>query len=163
MTALTLKPKALTREAFAPYGDVIACDGAERFWINEGTTERFHDLARVEMGGGRTLISIFRAQPRPTPIALTVMERHPLGSQAFVTLERRPFLVVVAPPGPPPPPDSFEAFITDGNQGVNYHAGVWHHPVLALLQETDFLVVDRGGPGDNCDEVVLPKGILLVC
>ena len=163
MTSLQLKPKALTREAFAAFGDVISCAEAESFWINEGTTERFHDLAKVDVGGGRALINIFRARPRPTPIALRVMERHPLGSQAFMALERRPFLVVVAPPGRSPVPDTLEAFITDGTQGVNYHPGVWHHPVLALLQETDFLVVDRGGPGDHCDEVALPGGIFLVC
>ncbi len=163
MAALQLKPKPLTREAFAPFGDVIETDDAERLLINEGTTERFHDLAKVELGGGRALINIFRAQPRPSPIAIRMMERHPLGSQAFVTLERRPFLVVVAPPGAPPEAAALRAFITDGNQGVNYHPGVWHHPVLALVQETDFLVVDRGGPGGNCDEVPLPEGIFLVC
>ena len=163
MAALQLKPKPLTREAFAPFGDVIETEDAERLLINEGTTERFHDLAKVELGGGRALINIFRAQPRPSPIAIRMMERHPLGSQAFVALERRPFLVVVAPPGAPPEAAALRAFITDGNQGVNYHPGVWHHPVLALLQETDFLVVDRGGPGANCDEVPLPEGIFLVC
>jgi ureidoglycolate lyase len=163
MAALQLKPKPLTREAFAPFGDVIETEDAERLLINEGTTERFHDLAKVELGGGRALINIFRAQPRPSPIAIRMMERHPLGSQAFVALEHRPFLVVVAPPGAPPEAAALRAFITDGNQGVNYHSGVWHHPVLALLQETDFLVVDRGGPGANCDEVPLPEGIFLVC
>jgi ureidoglycolate lyase len=163
MAALQLKPKPLTREAFAPFGDVIETEDAERLLINEGTTERFHDLAKVELGGGRALINIFRAQPRPSPIAIRMMERHPLGSQAFVALERRPFLVVVALPGAPPEAAALRAFITDGNQGVNYHPGVWHHPVLALLQETDFLVVDRGGPGANCDEVPLPEGIFLVC
>jgi ureidoglycolate lyase len=163
MAALLLKPKPLTREAFAPFGDVIETEDAESYLINEGTTERFHDLAKVELGGGRALINIFRAQPRPSPIAIRMMERHPLGSQAFVALERRPFLVVVALPGAPPEAAALRAFITDGNQGVNYHPGVWHHPVLALLQETDFLVVDRGGPGANCDEVPLPEGIFLVC
>jgi ureidoglycolate lyase len=163
MAALLLKPKPLTREAFAPFGDVIETEDAESYLINEGTTERFHDLAKVELGGGRALINIFRAQPRPSPIAIRMMERHPLGSQAFIALERRPFLVVVAPRGAPPEGAALKAFITDGNQGVNYHPGVWHHPVLALVQETDFLVIDRGGLGANCDEVPLPEGIFLVC
>jgi len=163
MAALHLKPKPVTKDAFRAFGDVIETAGAERMLINEGTTERFHDLAKVVLGRGSALINIFRAQPRPTPIAIRMMERHPLGSQAFVALERRPFLVVVAPAGVAPEAAELRAFITDGNQGVNYHPGVWHHPVLALVQETDFLVIDRGGPGENCDEVPLPEGIFLVC
>jgi ureidoglycolate lyase len=35
---------------------------------------------------------------------------------------------------------------------VNYHRGVWHHPLIALDGVSDFLVIDRGGPGSNCDE-----------
>ena len=100
---IQLEIEPLTREAFAPFGDVIACDEAARhFAINEGTTERFHDLARVDVadGKGRALINIFRAQPRELPMTLTMMERHPLSSQAFIPLSKRPYLVVVAPPAP---------------------------------------------------------------
>ena len=78
---ITLKPMPLTREAFAPFGDVIDTLGAEHFPINEGTTERFHDLAAVDIAeeGGRPLINIFRGQPRDLPLAIRMMERHPLG------------------------------------------------------------------------------------
>ena len=48
MQTLTLQP--LTRAAFEPFGDVIELDGAQHFPINGGTTERFHDLARVDVG-----------------------------------------------------------------------------------------------------------------
>ena len=155
MDALRLFPAPLTEESFAPFGDVIEVDSTQRIEINEGTTERFHDLAAVDVksGGGHPLINIFRGQPRPQPIDIRMVERHPLGSQAFIPLREQTWLVVVAPPGEAPDPSQLRAFRAEGHQGVNYHAGVWHHPLLVLKPDHDFLVVDRGGPGDNCDEV----------
>ncbi|MEE2997699.1 MAG: ureidoglycolate lyase [Pseudomonadota bacterium] len=155
METLQLFPAPLTREAFAPFGDVIQTDGAQRIKINEGTTERFHDLARVDLAsrGGHPLINIFRGQPRPQPINILMVERHPLGSQAFIPLRNACWLVVVAPPEDAPDPSKLRAFRARGDQGVNYHVGVWHHPLLVLEHNHDFLVVDRGGLGANCDEV----------
>lgn len=155
MDALRLFPAPLTKESFAPFGDVIEVDGTQRIEINDGTTERFHDLAAVDVksGGGHPLINIFRGQPRPQPIDIRMVERHPLGSQAFIPLREQTWLVVVAPPGEAPDLSQLRAFRAEGHQGVNYHAGVWHHPLLVLKPDHDFLVVDRGGPGDNCDEV----------
>ncbi len=151
---ITLKPETLTSGEFAPFGDVIQIEGATHYPINEGTTERFHDLARVDVNAkdGRPLINIFRGQPRDLPMPIRIMERHPLGSQAFIPLSARPYLVVVAPPGDPPVPDDLRAFIAAPGQGVNYRRGVWHHPLIALDAESDFVVIDRGGSGENCDE-----------
>ncbi|MGI9464143.1 MAG: ureidoglycolate lyase, partial [Aestuariivirgaceae bacterium] len=117
-----LKPEPLSREAFAPFGDVIETAGAEHYPINQGTTERFHDLARVNISieGGKPLISIFRSQPRPQPIALELMERHPLGSQAFYPLQDRDWLLVVSVAKQPCDPDGLRAFRATGTQGVNY-------------------------------------------
>jgi ureidoglycolate lyase len=148
----TLIAQPLTRDAFAPFGDVIAADEVARHYpINGGTTERYHDLASVDVSaeGGRALISIFRAQPRTLPFAVTMLERHPLGSQAFVPLTRLPYLVVVAPPDEA---TAMRAFVVTDGIGVNYARGVWHHPLLALEERCDFLVVDRGGAGRNLDE-----------
>ncbi|GAB7533246.1 hypothetical protein PS3A_56620 [Pseudomonas sp. 3A(2025)] len=61
-------------------------------------------------------------------------------------------MIVVAPVGEEPDPALIRAFITNGKQGINYHHGVWHHPVLSLQAQEDFLVVDRSGEGNNCDE-----------
>ncbi|MBI3284421.1 MAG: ureidoglycolate lyase [Burkholderiales bacterium] len=155
MPALPITP--LTRQAFAPYGEVIMLDGARHFPINQGTTERYHALATADTGNGQTILSLFRAQPRSLPLAISVMERHPLASQAFVPLTQDPadaYLVVVAPPGAFDPA-LMQAFICRGWQGVNYAKGVWHHPLIALHKVSDFLVMDRLGPGQNCDEVVL--------
>ena len=158
-----LHPEPLTREAFAPFGDVIQADGAaSRFLINGGNTERFHDLARLEPGeGGKVIVSIFRGQPRALPFTVSMMERHPKGSQAFIPLSGRPYLVVVAPPGAMPSVDTLRVFLAAGNQGINYATGVWHHPLLALGAVADFLVMDRSGPGGNCDEVSLPDAGLI--
>jgi len=153
--AIELTSAPLTRAAFAPYGEVIDTDSDNFYAINQGTTLRFHDLARVDVAseGGGALINIFRGQPRSLPIEIRTMERHPLGSQAFVPLQDHVWLVVVSPPGQRPRPDTLQAFRSTGRQGVNYRRGVWHHPLLVLRPDHDFLVVDRGGPGENCDEI----------
>lgn len=146
----------LSRAVFAPYGDVIETDGADHYPINDGTCLRFHDLARITVGAdGHPLINIFRARPVAWPLQIEKLERHPLGSQAFYPLERQPYLVVVAGPSDLPDEVVPRAFLASGRQGVNYHAGVWHHPLLALDVESEFLVIDRGGPGQNCEEVAL--------
>ena len=160
---LPIDIESLTREAFAPFGDVIAADDVARHYpINAGTTERFHDLARVDVtaDNGRTLINIFRALPRALPFEVRMLERHPLGSQAFVPLSARPYLVVVAKPGELDP-STLRAFLIDDGRGVNYARGVWHHPLLALEATSDFLDVDRGGAGHNLDEQDLPAARVL--
>ncbi|KAF1030129.1 MAG: Ureidoglycolate lyase [Burkholderia plantarii] len=154
--ALPLEP--LTREAFAPFGDVIELAGARRFAINGGTTERFHDLATIDVGeaGGRPLVNLFRGQPRAWPIEIAMMERHPLGSQDFVPLDLAGRYAVVVARAGEFDPAGLRAFLAEGWQGVNYAKGVWHHPLLALDRVSDFVVIDRGGQGEpNCDEIEL--------
>ncbi|AIO65467.1 ureidoglycolate lyase [Burkholderia oklahomensis] len=160
MKTLAIEP--LTRAAFAPFGDVIETDGAKQIPINLGTTMRFHDLARVDVAdeGGRPLVNLFRGQPRTLPFEVTMLERHPLGSQAFVPLADAPYLVVVAPAGDLDP-SRIRAFVTRGWQGVNYAKGVWHHPLIALRGVSDFIVVDRGGDGLNLNEQWLPESLWL--
>lgn len=149
----TVLVEPLTRAAFAPFGEVIDLEGAEHFPINAGAAERYHALAAVDVRGpnARASISIVRGKPRALPLSLPFVERHPLGSQAFHPLSQHPFLVVVAPdeggrPGKP------RAFLTSPGQGVNYAVGTWHGILAPLEAECDFLVVDRGGDGDNCEE-----------
>jgi len=148
MIDLAVEP--LTEAAFRPFGSVIeAASAVEAFDINDGTTRRFHDLARVCAVDGELCLSIFRGQPFELPLTLQTLEHHPLGSQAFVPMAGGRFVLVVAAPGKTPNPGALRAFITDGSQGVNYAPGTWHHPLLALDAVSDFLVVDRSGPGDN--------------
>jgi ureidoglycolate lyase len=151
MTTITIRP--LTKESFAPFGEVLETAGAETRLINAGTCIRFHALATVETrgAGARAVVSLFRAEPTAVPISLSMMERHPLGSQAFWPLSGGDWLVAVAPNenGRPGAPLVFRA---TGLQGVCYAPNVWHHPLLALDQVSNFLVIDRDGPGGNLEE-----------
>ncbi|CAD5199738.1 ureidoglycolate lyase [Pseudomonas sp. FEN] len=152
MRTLTIEP--LSKEAFAPFGDVIETDGSDHFMINNGSTQRFHRLATVQTAtpDDQAIISIFRADALEMPLTVRMLERHPLGSQAFIPLLGNPFLIVVAPLGDAPLSGLVRAFVSNGRQGINYHRGVWHHPVLTIEKRDDFLVVDRSGSGNNCDE-----------
>jgi len=151
---LTAQP--LTAEAFAPFGQVIECQGHASYAINEGSSQRFTDLAQLESDdAGRLALSIFRADARQPPYELHCLERHPLGSQTFMPLHGQAFLVVVATARPEPAqpsPEILRVFISNGEQGVNFRRDVWHHPLLALTPG-DFLVADRLGPGENCEAV----------
>jgi len=162
MASAVLHAQALTGEAFAAFGEVIEAAGPE-MEVNNDTAERFHDLAKIDASqqGGRPGISIFRARARSLPLPIRMLERHPLGSQAFVPMGGEPFIVVVAPPGDAPGPGDVRAFLSGPRQGINFARGVWHHPLIALSAGSEFLVVDRIGPGDNCEQYVLPDTLQL--
>jgi len=154
---LTIKPQPLTREVFAPFGDVIQIEGSNQFEINSGYTTRVHDLIDIQLGGesARAQFSFFLGRPRPLEIKM--LEKHPLGSQAFYPIEDKRWLVVVASA---PEPESVCAFWASGRQGVNYHQNVWHHPLL-VIEPQQFVIIDRGGDGHNCDEVELVTSVLI--
>ena len=156
-----LHPQPLTKAGFAPFGDVIEIDGKSPLAINQGFALRFDDLAYVDVSaeGGSAKTSIFVANPRPHPIAIDLMERHPLGNQAFYPLQDRPWLVLVCED--PRDPASYQAFSATGRQGVNYHRNVWHFPLLVFDLQSRFLVVDRKGPGNNLEEFMLPNPLFL--
>ena len=146
----------LTAEAFAPFGSVIeASDAAEKLDINQGNAVRYDRLAEIDVadGGGVGVIRLFRARPLDE-LVLRVFERHPLGSQSFVPLGGGPYLVAVAPTGVFDPA-RVRLFRAEGHQGVHYRKGVWHHFLLVLDADSLFLVIDRAGPGDNCEEAEL--------
>jgi ureidoglycolate lyase len=151
-----LTPEPLTAEAFAAFGSVIeASDDAVKLDINQGHAVRYDRLAEVDVAdeGGEGVISLFRARPLGE-LVLKTFERHPLGSQTFMPLGGKPYLVAVAPTGDFDPAQ-IRLFRAEGHQGVHYKKGTWHHFLLVLEEESDFLVVDRAGPGHNCDEVEL--------
>ncbi|MAZ89929.1 MAG: ureidoglycolate lyase [Cellvibrionaceae bacterium] len=163
METLRLSAQPLTAEAFAPFGDVIEIrDEHQHYPINNGLTERYHKLASVDAmdEGGYPIINIFRSMPIKLPFKIEMMERHPLGSQSFTMLSGQPYLVVVAKAGELNS-DQLQVFLAQPHQGVNYHKGTWHHYCLCLNQVCDFLVIDRGGNGNNCDEVRINRHIIL--
>ncbi len=151
-----LTPEHLTAEAFAPYGEVIETDPATAVEINSGFTTRYHALAQAEVGEGTAILSLFHGRPRP--LEIDMLERHPLGSQAFIPLESRPWLSVVADRAEP---EAVHVFACTGQQGVQYATGTWHFPLLVGNHPQTFLVVDRSGEGNNLEEVYLDETILI--
>ena len=157
-----IRPEPLTRESFLPFGDVLETDGIEPQLINFGNTQKYADLAELTLtDGGRGQLSIYRSKAVLLPFRIRLMECHPLGSQAFYPLHDRPFPVVVAVDGANPGAGDIRVFLTNGRQGVNLHPGVWHHYQLTLGQDADYLVLDRGGAGENYQEHLLTEEVLL--
>ncbi|WP_170381636.1 ureidoglycolate lyase [Ruegeria atlantica] len=148
---VALKLQPLTSEAFSPFGDVIEVAGQVDKFINQGKCARYHDRATLDFNDGRAGISVFQSEAFSLPIKLEMVERHPDGSQAFLPLSDKPFVVVVAPdqdgrPGQP------IAFKTTPGQGVNYHRNTWHGVLTPLHAPGLFAVVDRIGAGPNLEE-----------
>ena len=160
---LVLEPQALTREAFAPYGDVIEAAAGQKTMMNDGRFERFEDLCRVETdAGGRVSIGIASClKATALPYEFDCVERHPHGSQAFVPLGICRFVLAVAPPHDTVAAADVCAFVTDGQQGVNYHRGTWHMPLIALEKGQRFLIIDRTGEAANCEECRLDQSLTL--
>lgn len=154
MSIIMLQPEPLTADAFAPFGDVLQVEGATAFEINEGFTTRVHDVCDLQVRGtnARPIVSFFLGRPRP--LTIRMVECHPYGSQAFMPLDPHPWLVVVSTS---PRAEGVRAFWARGDQGVNYHAGVWHHPLL-VTQSQRFLIIDREGHEPNCEEMFFEPG-----
>ena len=153
----SLYAKPLDASRFSPFGDVIELrENNVRFPINQGTAVRHHALSKVQLSGtnDEAIFSIFLTERVVLPFTAESMECHPLGSQAFIPLSDSPYLVAVAPAGDFKQ-HSVELFIAQPHQGINYHQGVWHHYILSLRGASRFLVIDRQGPGTNCEEIKL--------
>ena len=152
----TLQVEPLRQIAFEAFGDVIELPRYGGRSINDGTATRYDRIATLELtaNSGRPVLDIFHVKPVSLPLECQMLERHPISSQAFVPIGECRFLVVVAPAkGDSPDAYASRAFITNGRQGINYHPGVWHHPILALGKETDFVMMGRAEDGYDCDVV----------
>ena len=147
---ISITPKNITKENFSKFGDMITTDGINPIEINEGFAKRFDGIANLNTSkdNGETTICIFSALKRTFPMKIDMMEKHPLGSQAFIPMKETVFLAFVAPEGDEPDLNKIESFIIPNGIGVNYNAGVWHFPLIAT-EDMNFLVVDRLGDGDN--------------
>jgi len=141
----------LTAEGFAPFGQVLEAEGAPDKLINQGLCGRWHDRAVLEFTDGRAGISLFRSEIRALPYALEMVERHPLGSQAFLPMSMDPFLVITAPDAGGRP-DTPRAFRSTPGQGINIARNTWHGVLTPLHAPGLFAVVDRIGEGANLEE-----------
>ena len=147
---LIVEPKPITKENFSKFGDVITTENIKPLEINNGYAKRFNDIAKIDTSNenGETTISIFSALKRSFPMKIDMMEKHPLGSQAFIPMKETTFLTLVAPEGKKPDLEKIESFIVPKGIGVNYKTGIWHFPLIST-EDMDFLVVDRKGLGNN--------------
>ena len=147
---ITINPLPITKENFSKFGDMITTADIKPIKINEGYAKRFDGIANLDTSkdNGETTISIFSALKRSFPMKIDMMEKHPLGSQAFIPMKQTTFLAFVAPEGDKPDLNKIEAFIVPPGIGVNYNPGIWHFPLIAT-EDMNFLVVDRKGSGDN--------------
>jgi len=145
-----IKPIKITRTNFATYGDLISADDIKPMDINAGYAKRFDNLAHINTSKdeGKTVVSIFSALKRTFPMKIDMMEKHPLGSQAFIPMKETTFLSFVAPPGEKPDIDKIESFIISPRTGINYKPDIWHFPLIST-ENTNFLVIDRKGDGEN--------------
>ena len=145
-----IKPVKISRSNFSSYGDLISTDDINPTNINEGYAKRFDNLANLDTSkdSGKTIVSIFSALKRTFPMKIHMMEKHPLGSQAFIPMKETTFLAFVAPSGESPEIDKIESFVIPPKRGINYKPGIWHFPLIST-ENINFLVIDRKGSGDN--------------
>ena len=150
MTEKIIKPIPITKNNFSQFGDMISTSEIKPIEINNGYAKRYDGIANLNTSkdNGVTTISIFSALKRNFPMKIDMMEKHPLGSQAFIPMKETTFLAFVAPNGDKPDLNKIEAFIIPPGIGVNYKPGTWHYPLIST-EDMNFLVVDRKGTGDN--------------
>ena len=147
---LIIEPKKMTKKNFSDFGDMITTENIKPLEINNGYAKRYDDIAKIDTSdnNGDTIISIFSALKRSFPMKIDMMEKHPLGSQAFIPMKETTFLAFVAPHGEKPDLNKIESFIIPPGIGINYNPGTWHFPLIST-EDMNFLVVDRKGSGDN--------------
>ncbi|RYZ41868.1 MAG: ureidoglycolate hydrolase [Myxococcaceae bacterium] len=151
----SIAARPLTPEAFAPYGDVVSAGLKSGASANQGTAVRFDWSAKLESdrAGAKPNLAVFRSVPQPLPFQVKLLEHHPRSSQAFLPMRCSRFLVCVAPTAPSGGPDldGLVAFVCGPGQGINYHRGVWHHPIIALDAPAEFAMLAwEDGSAEDC-------------
>ena len=160
-----IKAKKITKKNFSKFGQLIDTSKKNPININDGYAKRFDNLINLDTSKkkGKAIVSIFKAKKRKFPMKIDMMEKHPLGSQAFIPMEDTKFLVFVAPRGDKPDVNKIQSFVVPKQTGVNYNAGIWHFPLISM-KNMNFLIVDRKGKGNNLviykfkkDKIILKK------
>ena len=159
---MRLVPEKLTEDNFADFGEVVSIQSKQSKTINNGFADKYADIASLDTceDQGQTSVHIFVAKSRQFPLQISMLEKHPFFSQTFIPRHSSPFLVVVAPPAKTPSIENLRAFITNGEQGINYSRGVWHFPLISMDDNSQFIVIDRKYNEDldtieQCEEISL--------
>jgi len=147
---MKIKPKKINKKNFSKFGQIIDTSKKKYFKINNGYAKRYDNLGKIDTSTkkGKTIVSIFSAKKRMFPMKIDMMEKHPLGSQAFIPMKETSFLVFVAPKGNRPNLKKIESFRIPKQTGINLNPGIWHFPLISK-KDINFLVIDRKGKGKN--------------
>ena len=147
---IKIKPRKVSKKNFKKFGQIIDASKKKYFRINNGYAKRYDNLGKIDTSSkkGKTIVSIFSAKKRKFPMKVDMMEKHPLGSQAFVPMKETSFFVFVAPKGDKPNLKKIESFKIPKQTGINLNPGIWHFPLISI-KNMNFLVIDRKGKGNN--------------
>ena len=144
---MEIQPQPLTKEAFAPFGDVIDVPS------EPGRTYYEDALGNLRPDARPSLSLSLKAETPDRPLKAELLERHEFSSQTFVPIDVARWLIVVAPHASAGGPDlaRVKAFIATGRQGVTYKPNTWHHGLTVLDRPGHFAVFmwRDGGKGDE--------------
>ena len=147
---IKIKPKIINKKNFKKFGQIIDTSKKSYFRINNGYAKRYDNLGKIDTSSkkGKTIVSIFSAKKRQFPMKIDMMEKHPLGSQAFIPMRETYFFAFVAPKGNRPNLKKIKSFKIPKQTGINLNQGIWHFPLIST-KNMNFLVIDRKGKGKN--------------
>lgn len=130
---ICLEVQPMTREAFAPYGELIG---------ERGPIE-------IDLDGGQSSVVAQTVEKRP--MVFDFLGRHRRTEQVFSPLGGAKSILAVAMPseGDSPDPNKMAAFLVDGSCAFKLHRGTWHTSAFPLKDHASFLVVDREGTLDE--------------
>jgi ureidoglycolate hydrolase len=152
------KPKKLSVEGFAPFGNVIM--KPERPLDIESPFLRYwHDMADISNLG--TMGTLGFMQMKRVPILCETLQVLPNSIELYLSLDGAPSVFFVAPPRSGsanlPDEDRIEAFLIEGSAGLSVDTGIWHVAPFPLAETADFIlglrntVILRSGSGFTVD------------
>jgi ureidoglycolate lyase len=161
-----VRAEPLLADTFARFGEVLgpSAGGEDGKLVNLETARRFDHAARLENARTKAHpnLAFFHCTPVALPFRITLLERHPHSTQAFLPLAGARWLVCVAPDGAGGKPDlaGLRAFIGGPGIGVNFRRGLWHHPILALDEPARLAMLawEDGTPAD-AEEWRVPQAL----
>ncbi|KAF9386894.1 Allantoicase [Podila verticillata] len=161
---LTIQAEPITKEAFAPWGQLVEVPvyDPNAISVNQGTAKKFSHLGQFAN------LAIFQCF-KPVEgheVGVKLLERHQYSSQMFVPMGgdgNGGYIVVVAKDRPvegtPPDLSTLKAFTVKSSQGINYKPNVWHHPMLITGKPVTFLTIthESGVGKEDCNEYWFTK------
>jgi ureidoglycolate hydrolase len=144
----SVRAEALSAEAFAPYGQVLAVGDAV-----------------MELRGGEVFhLNVLHYERQS--LECDHLNRHHKATQALVALGGKPTLLVVAPGAYDFSSEDHlahvRAFICDGSAGVNLSLGTWHWGPYPLTDHVDLVNVQGRGFADDNEVAYLERDLGVV-